>query len=104
MRIDGPAGVPSATELRRIAARTLQSTERFEHVADGLQGEAEGVCLEADGFALHGFMCAAGTVATCVISFNQSTDIAWAESCGARLGTVHDSASGCAVGHHDAAV
>ena len=79
MRVGAVAEVPSAAQLRMTASRTLRSSERMSHAAGGVEGEAE-VRREADSFALHGFMCAPGAIATCVISFRRPGQAEWAES------------------------
>lgn len=79
MRVGAVAGAPSAAQLRLTASRTLRSTERMSHVGQDVEGEAE-LRREANSFVLHGFMCAPGTVATCVISFGVPDQAVWAES------------------------
>ncbi|HEY4216847.1 MAG TPA: hypothetical protein VGM67_06890 [Gemmatimonadaceae bacterium] len=78
-RVGDPTGPPAAAQLRRIVSRTMQSAERFQHSEPTVEGEAE-IRGEPDSFALHGFMCAAGSLATCVISFGKPQDAAWAQT------------------------
>jgi hypothetical protein len=79
MRVATATSLPSVAQLRATASGSLRSTERLSHRGFAVEGEAE-IRRDADSFALHGFMCADGSVATCVINFGQPTDAAWAES------------------------
>ena len=79
MRVTAANAAPTAAELRATASRSLRSRERLAHHGSAVEGEAE-IRRDGDSFALHGVMCAAGTIATCVISFDAPQEAAWAES------------------------
>lgn len=79
MRITAANKTPTAAELLATVSRSLRLTERLSHHAAGVEGVAE-IRRDTDSFALHGFMCAAGTVATCVVSFGAPQEAPWAES------------------------
>lgn len=69
-----PADAVHATVARSLA----QSTgERHSHAAGTLLGEAE-VTREGEQWRLKGYMCAAGTVATCVVDYADEPDAPWA--------------------------
>ena len=68
----------SASQLRSTVARRL-GVERLSHVGSSVGGDAE-VRREKKVWRLFGTMCAAGTVATCVIDFEDVGDQSWAAS------------------------
>jgi hypothetical protein len=60
------------------AARAFaEGGERHSHSAGSIRGVAE-IRREADHWQLKGFMCADGTVATCVIDYASPQDREWA--------------------------
>lgn len=72
-------GNAPATALRKSVARNLGSGPRLAHVGDSVQGDAE-LRHEGEVRRLFGTMCSPGTVATCVVDFQEATDELWAES------------------------
>ena len=65
--------------LRTTAVRTLAGSSglRLTHSVDSLHGEAE-VNREGAAWQLKGYMCAVGTIATCVVDYPMEEDFAWA--------------------------
>jgi len=68
--------IPAAA-LRASAAKRLGSGQRFSHLDDSVQGDAEAFLDEAT-WRLRGTMCADGTLATCLIDFTAPDNLAWA--------------------------
>jgi hypothetical protein len=80
LRVGGAAAPVRAAQLRVTAATGFVGLgERFAHVTDSVQGDAE-VFLDGDIWRLRGTMCADGTVATCVIDFLYPDEQTWAVS------------------------
>lgn len=80
LRVGGPEALVPAAQLRATAAsRIVGFGERFAHVGDSVQGDAE-VFADGDIWRLRGVMCADGTVATCVIDFCCPAEQTWAIS------------------------
>jgi hypothetical protein len=68
--------VPAAA-LRASAAKRFGSGQRFSHLGESVQGDAEAF-LDDQVWRLRGTMCAEGTLATCLIDFSAPADLAWA--------------------------
>jgi hypothetical protein len=80
LRVGGPEWVVPAAQRRATAAtRIVGFGERFAHVGDSVQGDAE-VFADGDTWRLRGVMCADGTVATCMIDFRYPSEQTWAVS------------------------
>jgi len=79
MAVQDAEGSPTASEALCVtAARALgEGTERHSHSTNTVQGAAE-VRREADHWQLNGFMCAPGTIATCLIDYPSPHDEDWA--------------------------
>src|SRR5262245_30722659 len=77
LRVGGPEAVVPAAQLRATAARRFGTGERFAHVGESVEGDAEAF-LEGGTWHLRGIMCADGTVATCFIDFPTSAELGWA--------------------------
>jgi hypothetical protein len=76
---DSSGRPPPAEELRTTAARKFAGARepRLVHESAGVCGEAI-VAEEGGAFQLKGFMCSAGTIATCIIDFQNESDKEWA--------------------------
>ncbi len=76
---DAGGEVTPADALRATATRTFgeSGSERLSYSEGTLRGEAE-VRRESGHWQLKGFMCARGTVATCVVDYGDPQDKAWA--------------------------
>jgi hypothetical protein len=72
-------GSPTTPEALCVtAARAFgENCERHSHSAEAARGVAE-IRREADHWQLKGFMCVAGTVATCLIDYAKPQDKEWA--------------------------
>lgn len=68
---------PGAEALLVAAARVLRAPERYRCEGPETVGEAQ-LVEEQDGWRLRGVMCAAGTVATCVIDIPGEGQAEWA--------------------------
>ena len=79
LRVGKPDVPVSAAQLRATAAKSLGSGERFSHVDQSVEGDAE-VFLDGEIWRLRGAMCAIGTVATCTIDLAASEQQDWAVS------------------------
>jgi hypothetical protein len=77
--VEDAEGSPTAPEALCVtAARAFgEEGERHSHSAEEVRGVAE-IRREADHWQLKGFMCAAGTVATCLIDYLDPRDNEWA--------------------------
>jgi hypothetical protein len=73
---EADAAVPPA-KLREAAARRFGSGERFTHVDESVEGDAE-LFLDDGVWRLRGTMCAPGTVATCMIDLPTLDEKDWA--------------------------
>ncbi len=79
LRVGGPEVLIPSAQLRATAARSLGSGERFSHVGDSVEGDAE-LFLDSKIWRLRGTMCASGTVATCMIDLPSLDARDWAIS------------------------
>ena len=79
--LDANGKVTPADSLRATAIRSFGTSlgERHSYSQGSLRGEAE-VKPESGHWQLKGFMCATGTVATCVVDFPDDRDREWAVS------------------------
>jgi hypothetical protein len=77
LRVGKPEAPVRAARLRATAAGQFGTGERFSHVGESVQGDAE-ASFEGATWHLSGTMCADGTVATCLIDFPTSEGLAWA--------------------------
>ncbi len=77
LRVGGPDASVPAAQLRATASRNFGTGERFAHVGESVQGDAEAF-MEGGAWRVRGIMCATGTVATCVIDFPTYEELAWA--------------------------
>ena len=68
-----------AEALLAGAAQSLGTGKRINFSESNVHGEAE-IKPSETGSQLMGFMCAPGTVATCVIDFEEEKDVHWATS------------------------
>jgi len=79
LQVGRPEQPALADEIRKTAVRRLGSGERLSHVGQSVQGDAE-IHSDGDAWCLYGIMCSDGSLATCVIDFQDSDDRAWAVS------------------------
>jgi hypothetical protein len=79
LRVGRPDVLIPAAQLRATAARSFRSGERFSHVAESVEGDAE-LFLDGAIWRLRGTMCASGTVATCMIDLPGFDEQEWAMS------------------------
>jgi hypothetical protein len=77
LSVGSVGGLVPAGQIRAGAASRFGSGERFSHVGESVQGDAE-LFLDGGIWHLRGTMCADGTVATCMIDLPTTDDLDWA--------------------------